>query len=113
MLGKKLKELRENIKLSQSEVARRLNISRQSYNFYENNKREPDLYLIKKIALFFDVSTDYLLNLQLEQQDVPLRNTEENTTDEMVKIINTLSPEDKKTLKKFIRFLAYSRNETQ
>ena len=56
-----LRDLRIKRGLSQADVARELGISRQSYNFYENGKRDPDTAMVKVLAEFFGVSTDYLL----------------------------------------------------
>lgn len=56
-----LRELRIKKGLSQSAVARAMGISRQSYSFYENNQRDPDTAMVKDLADFFEVSTDYLL----------------------------------------------------
>ena len=57
----KLKKLREEIGLSQSDIANRLNITRQAYNNYETGKREPDFETIVKIADILGTTTDYLL----------------------------------------------------
>lgn len=56
-----LKDLRKKKGMSQTDVARALGISRQAYNFYENEKRDPDTAMVKTLAEFFGVSTDYLL----------------------------------------------------
>lgn len=56
-----LKDLRQKMGLSQIDVARALGVSRQSYNFYENGKRDPDTDMLKNIADYFNVSIDYLL----------------------------------------------------
>jgi len=55
-----LKGLREERKLRQSDIARSLEISRQSIALYETGKREPSFDVLFKIAEFFDVSIDYL-----------------------------------------------------
>ena len=57
----RMKLLREQHNLSQTDLAKILNISRQSYNFYENEKRDPDTTMLIRIADFFNVSLDYLL----------------------------------------------------
>lgn len=61
MLLSNMRELREKLNLSQADVARELNISRQAYNFYENKKRDPDTETLIKLADLFNVSLDELL----------------------------------------------------
>lgn len=56
-----LKELRLKKGMSQTAVAQALGISRQAYNFYESNKRDPDTAMVKALAEFYGVTTDYLL----------------------------------------------------
>jgi transcriptional regulator with XRE-family HTH domain len=57
----RLKQLREENKLSQLDLANKLNMSQQAISAYEKGSREPDIDTIKKIAEYFNVSTDYLL----------------------------------------------------
>jgi len=56
-----LKQLREENKLSQKDIANFLGITRQAVASYELAKREPDYDVLKKLADYFDVSIDYLL----------------------------------------------------
>lgn len=77
MIGNKLKELRTSKNLTQEEIAKLLNVAQGSYSNYEKNKREPDYETLKKIATFYKVSIDYLLdyniskpNLSHEEQDI-------------------------------------------
>lgn len=67
MLGKKLKYLREKMMLTQEELAKQLQMSRGTYAHYEIGKRSPDLETLAKLASFFSVSTDYLLNVSDEK----------------------------------------------
>lgn len=62
MLGKRLQELRQRKHMSQQECADYFKISKASWNFYENDKRAPSYEMLTKIASFFNVSTDYLIN---------------------------------------------------
>ncbi|MDE7182585.1 MAG: helix-turn-helix transcriptional regulator [Clostridia bacterium] len=57
----KLYELRKEKGLSQDEVAKILNVTRQSYSRYERGEHELGYKALKAIANFFDVSVDYLL----------------------------------------------------
>lgn len=63
-LGKNIKDLRTELKLSQRELGRRLGVCNQTVSFWESGQREPDLDALIKIAKFFEVSTDYLLGLE-------------------------------------------------
>lgn len=60
---KNLIQLREQAGLRQIDVAKEIGLSRQAYCSYENDKREPDLATLTKLANFFKVSVDYLLGL--------------------------------------------------
>lgn len=57
----RLKELRTKHKKTQQEIADYLGISRGAYTNIENGKREPDFASIKKLAILFSVSVDYLI----------------------------------------------------
>ncbi len=58
-----LKELRENLNLTQLGVAQKLNISEGSYSLIENGKRQSDMTIsmAQKLASIFDVSIDVIL----------------------------------------------------
>lgn len=56
----KLKQLRENAKFTQEELAQKLNLSRSTLRNYENATREPPIDFLIKFANFFDVSLDFL-----------------------------------------------------
>lgn len=60
-LGNTIAHLREKRGLSQSSLARDLNISQASLAMYETNKRKPNVEMLDSIANYFGVTTDYLL----------------------------------------------------
>lgn len=61
-IGKKLKELRLSEKLTQEELAVKLNISRVNYTRYETDKVRPDFETLIKIADFYDISLDEIFD---------------------------------------------------
>lgn len=63
MVAEKIKELRISQKLTQSEVARKLGITRASVNAWEMGISVPSTQYIVELALLFRVSSDYLLNI--------------------------------------------------
>lgn len=67
-LGMKLKKLREEKGIKQPEVAEYLNVTRQNYSSYEIKGTMPPIDTLRKLALFFGVSSDYLIGLS-DQRD--------------------------------------------
>ncbi|MFR8053039.1 MAG: helix-turn-helix domain-containing protein [Negativibacillus massiliensis] len=63
MIGDRIRLLREKQNLSQVQLAEKINVSKQSVSNWENNNIVPSIDILKKLALFFNVSTDYLLEL--------------------------------------------------
>lgn len=61
MIGKRLKIIRQELGLSQIEMANALSISVKGYWNYENDEREPKLELLKKIVEKFKVNALWLL----------------------------------------------------
>lgn len=61
MFGQRLKELREEKNLKQTDISEKLNITQTSYSYYEKEKRSPDYATLKKLADFFGVSMCYIL----------------------------------------------------
>ena len=62
ILGKRLKELREQKGLTQKELAQTLGLSSKStITNYEQDDRDPDYETLIKIANYFEISVDYLL----------------------------------------------------
>lgn len=61
LFSERLRELRQNKGLSQSQLADALNISKSAISMYELGKREPDLETLEGIADFFNVDINYLL----------------------------------------------------
>jgi transcriptional regulator with XRE-family HTH domain len=66
MLGKKIKSLRLELRLTQPQLAKALEVDKSIISYWENDKCEPKASYIARISKFFDVSTDYLLGLENE-----------------------------------------------
>lgn len=62
-LSERIKELRLQMQLTQSELAKRTGLLQSSIAYWEIGKNVPDSNKIIILAEFFDVSTDYLLGL--------------------------------------------------
>lgn len=68
MIGEKIKNLRIERDMTQSELAAVLGVSSASVGLWEINKRQPDIAILVKIAKVFNVTTDYLLGYNTENE---------------------------------------------
>ena len=59
----RLRDLREDNDLTQATVAKYLHCAQNTYHQYESGKRQIPLSLLKKLALFYHTSVDYILEL--------------------------------------------------
>lgn len=64
MLGNHLQAIRKSKKINQEEVARYLDVKRQTYSAYERGVSVPDSLTLKKLADFFEVSTEYFFDYE-------------------------------------------------
>lgn len=69
----RLKEIREDKQLSQSEVAKLLNVKQNTYSQYETEKRQIPIVMLVQLAEFYGVSVDYLLELTDVEDKYPAR----------------------------------------
>lgn len=67
----RIKDLREDKDMLQKDVADLLNISQTNYSKYELGKINIPINTLKKLALIFDTSIDYLLGLTNERKPYP------------------------------------------
>lgn len=63
-LGNRIKRLRLQAELTQSELAQMLNVSSALISAYELGVRKPSLELLADLANIFGVTTDYLLGMK-------------------------------------------------
>ncbi|MCT4583760.1 MAG: helix-turn-helix domain-containing protein [Peptostreptococcaceae bacterium] len=82
MLGNRLKTLRIENNLTQKQLCLTLNMSGARYSQYETDKRQPNYEVLKSIANYYLVSTDYLLGLS----NIKNSNSNRKQEQEIVKI---------------------------
>lgn len=71
MIGKRVKELRMEKKMSQQELGNAIGVTKVSICGYENGSRLPNLEKLIKLAEILETTTDYLLG-----REVPVINEE-------------------------------------
>ncbi len=65
--GQKIKSLREELDLTQTQVAERIPMNQSNYSKIERDQQEPDLQQLKRLAEIFGVSADYLLGITQDE----------------------------------------------
>lgn len=59
----RLRDLREDKDLYQKDIAKYLNMSQTGYSQYETETNDIPTEILKKLAIYYDTSIDYLLCL--------------------------------------------------
>ena len=70
MLGDKIAQLRKEKNISQEELADIFNTSRQAISKWERGESYPDIDRLKDLALYFNVSVDFILDYDIESSSV-------------------------------------------
>ena len=67
----KIRDLREDKDLTQTQIAKILNCSQRAYSNYERGEVEMSTRILIELARFHDTSVDYLLELTDEKRPYP------------------------------------------
>ena len=67
----RIRDLREDADLSQTDVAQELGIDQRTYSNYETEKRDMPMKHYRKLAIFYKTSVDYLIGLTDEHRPYP------------------------------------------
>ena len=92
MVSEKIRELREIAGYSQSQLAKKLDVTRSSVNAWEMGLSTPTTQYVVALSKLFHVSTDYILGLD---SDISI-SLSGYTPDEVEIIYNLLKYFDKK-----------------
>lgn len=61
--SQRIRNIREDRDLNQTQIANILNTTQQQYGRYENGKRELPLRHLKTLCEYYNLSADYILGL--------------------------------------------------
>lgn len=92
-IGENIRKIREDKCFTQQQIADLVGMHRSNYSKVETAQRELSISALAKVAKFFEMSLDELVNFEGNApQEVTL---EDKTTLEQIKLIGSLEPEDK------------------
>jgi transcriptional regulator with XRE-family HTH domain len=61
MINERIKNLRQEKELTQTQLAKEIGVTQKQISKWELSVIEPNIYMLIKLANFFDVSIDYLV----------------------------------------------------
>ncbi len=103
-MGPRLRKLIEYNKTTQTELAKKLDISLSTLNGYITDYREPDIHMLSKLAKALNTTTDYLVNGEISNS------TQSKFYHETIKVIAhnegiTLTKEQEAAITKYMKFI--------
>lgn len=103
--GIRLKHLRENAEMTQSDLAKLINVTPKAVSFYESGEREFPFTVLLQFADIFHVTTDYILRGTTEDHAGTLKDI---TDDEysLIEQYRRLSREDKELIQTILSLRA-------
>lgn len=82
--GQKLKELRMEKNISSEQLAEEVDVTKSLIWSYEINKKEPSNTHLIKIADYFEVTVDYLLDREKKKFDINLQSPIEDINENFI-----------------------------
>ena len=97
----RIKEIRQEKNLSQTDIAKALGVTRQAISLYEKGDREPKLETWQKLADFFNVPVDYLLGISKDRSTLTIDDLNPEEQEAYERITDMLSQEYPQTRPEF------------
>ena len=114
--SEKLKALRKQKGLTQAQFAKDFDIATGTIGMWESGKREPNFETMCKIADYFFVTVDYLLDRDPQESDDEMTQLLQDIKDDpdkrmLFSLSQKASPEDVKVMVKFLEGITKSDND--
>ncbi|MBU0765309.1 MAG: helix-turn-helix transcriptional regulator [Bacteroidetes bacterium] len=105
-IGQNIKKLREEKGLTQQQIAELVNMHRSNYSKVESGQRELSISALNKIARYFGVTLDDLVNGNEIPQEITI---EDKSATEQFRMLQELDQDDKKMIFRMIDTLITKR----
>ena len=115
-VGEILMELRKEKNIGQKELAAYLRLSTGTISNYENGVHSPDLNTLCKLADYFEVTTDYLLNrttYRYTSQKMEQRLNQEYTLSDVVDTVLCCDSSSVNQLMEYAQYLQYKKRKEE
>lgn len=104
----KLKELREELNLSQLDIAKGIETSQRNISRWENGTNEPTSSFVVKLSDYFQCTTDYLLGRENEYGIIETKNNSlTENENQLISLFRKLNERDQNKVLGYIQALAF------
>lgn len=107
----RLKQLRQQNKLTQGELAEILSLKPTAISNYESNRNEPSFEKLIALSKYFDVSCDYLLGISEAFLPIGGEVLDKETVD-FFNLYQQLDTKSADELRKYADYLLYKQNHS-
>lgn len=90
MLGEKIKTLRTLRGINQLQLANEIGVTKQCISNWENDNILPSIEMLIKLSAYFNVTTDYLLDLEKGKRLIDVQGLSEQQIAHLTLLINDL-----------------------
>lgn len=90
MLGEKIKTLRTLRGINQLQLAKEIGVTKQCISNWENDNILPSIEMLIKLSAYFNVTTDYLLDLEKDKRLIDVQGLSEQQIAHLTLLINDL-----------------------
>ncbi|MDF2865889.1 MAG: putative transcriptional regulator [Clostridia bacterium] len=87
MIADKIKELRERVNLSQTALAKKLQVSRSTVNAWEMSISQPTIKYVIEMSNIFNVSTDNILEMD-NSNNLSLKGLNDKQIEAIIKVVD-------------------------
>ena len=91
MFSQRLKQLRADKSINQIQLAQKMGVAQGTVGKWETDKRVPDANMLRKLASFFNVPIDYLLQKEQTPEVLFLTRLSGLSESEKSKLLNEFS----------------------
>lgn len=107
MVGERLRMLREAKGLTKKQAALELGMPYTTYLHYEDNSNQPNNEVLVKLAIYYQISVDWLLNYTPKSESPP----PENKWEALESLLDSLSESEVKEVWSYVKFLHWKRQQ--
>ena len=86
-IGKFIADCRKKKKITQEQIAKYLNMTQSTYQHYENERAEPNIDTLCKLADYYNVTLDYLVGREFTN-DIGYLNEQQKNAVKMIQQLN-------------------------